>query len=107
MELSPLDNQVFYVLSELAVAHYMLGEYAAALEHAELSMARRPAYIFAHAMKVNALLELGEDAAARQALDRLLAIKPRFSPADLEWQPFADRAWTERLKRGIERAQAA
>lgn len=107
MQLSPLDNQAFYVLSELSVAHYMLGDYAAALDHSEQSMARRPAYIFAHAMKVNALLCLGQEEAAREALDRLLQAKPRFVPDDLDWQPFADRSWTERLKDGIERARAA
>lgn len=107
MELSPLDNQAFYVLSELSVAFFMLGDYAAALDHAEQSMARRPAYIFAHAMKVNALLCLERDEDAREALDRLLQAKPRFVPDDLDWQPFADRSWTQRLKDGIERARAA
>lgn len=104
LRLSPLDTQVFYVLGEMAIAHFMLGDYAEALRHAELSMARRPAYTHAHVMKLNALLRMGRPDEARKARDQLYQVKPGFQLDDMDWQPFADRAWNDELKRGVTEA---
>lgn len=105
LRLSPLDNQVFYVLGEMAIAHFMLEEYPETLHHAELSLARRPAYFFAHVMKIAASVELGRTSDARAALARLYQVKPGFRLDDLDWQPFADRSWTERLKDRVRQAE--
>ena len=79
----------------------MLGDYAEALRHAELSMARRPAYTHAHVMKVNALLRMGRPDEALKAIAVLHHVKPGFRIDDMDWQPFADRKWNDELKRGV------
>lgn len=106
LRLSPLDNQVFYVLGEMAISNFMLGEYRQALDFAELSLARRPAYSFAHATRINCLVAEERRPEARQALDELMRARPTFAPSELDWLPFADRTWTDALKRGLAEAGA-
>lgn len=106
LRLSPLDNQVFYVLGEFAIAHCMLGEFGEAQRHADLSIARRPAYFYAHAVKINALVRNDRHAAAKLALAQLYRARPSFQPEDLDWLPFRDRAWNEFLKQGVALAEA-
>jgi TolB-like protein len=106
LRLSPLDNQVFYVLGEFAVANCMLGEYAEAVRYADLAIARRPAYFFAHVSKINGLIRNNQRAAAQKALQALHKARPGFLPSDLDWLPFAERRWNEFLKEGVAQAEA-
>lgn len=101
LRLSPLDNEVFHMLGELALAYLMCGELDEALRHADLSIARRPAYFYAHIIKINALVLSGRMPAARRALLELRRAKPGFDPDDIDWVPFRDRSWNERLKHAV------
>lgn len=101
LRLSSNDPNIFYALGELALAYTMLGRWTEAIEHAALSLARRPAYWYAHVLKINALIRGGNVAAARVALDELLAAKPNFSRHYLEWLPFVDRTWIDHFVEGL------
>ena len=101
LRLSSNDLQIFYTLTELAVAFSMLGMWARAIEHADHALARRPAYWYAHVIKINALVRTGELAASRDALDELLSVKPNFSIRYVEWLPFVDRKWIDHFTEGL------
>ena len=107
LRLSPLDYHAFYVLGEIAVSHCMMEHWADAVRHADLSITRRPAYFYAHAIKVNALARSGKGEAARKALAALYAAKPSFLPGDLDWLPFRETRWNEFLKEGIALAESS
>ena len=93
------------MLGELALAYLMSGESDEALRHADLSIARRPAYFYAHVLKVNALVASGRMPAARRAVRELRRAKPSFEPGDIDWVPFRDRNWNERLKQAVMEAE--
>ncbi len=105
LRLSPLDNEVFHMLGELALAYLMSGELDEALRHADLSIARRPAYFYAHVLKVNALVASGRMPAARRAMRELRRAKPSFEPTDIDWVPFRDRSWNDRLRQAVIEAE--
>ena len=107
LRLSPLDSQVFYVLGEIAIAHCMLGDYGEAIRHANLAIARRPAYFYAHVCKINALARSDRQEAAARALAVLYRARPGFQPADIDWLPFRDASWNQYLKQGIALAEGA
>jgi TolB-like protein len=97
LRLSANDPNIFYTLGELALAFDMLGQWADAIEHADHALARRPAYWYAHVIKIDALVRSANLVEASAALDELLSVKPGFSARYLDWIPFADRAWISRL----------
>jgi TolB-like protein len=101
MRLSSNDPNLFYSLGELALAYTMLRKWPEAVEHATLSLARRPVYWYAHVMKINALVRSGNAAAASAACDELLVIKPRFSRRYVEWLPFVERRWIDHFIEGL------
>lgn len=105
LRLSPLDHDAFYILGEIAVSHCMMEHWADAVRHADLSIARRPAYVYAHAIKVNALVRSDRAAAARKALAALYGAKPGFLSGDLDWLPFREPLWNSFLKEGIALAE--
>jgi tetratricopeptide (TPR) repeat protein len=99
--LSPNDIHAFFVLGELAMAYGMSGQWAEAIEHADQSLTRRPAYWYAHAVKINALACSGDARAAKRGLDELLTLKPDFTKRYVEWIPFIDQAWNKVLVEGL------
>lgn len=101
LRLSSNDSHTFYSLAELALAYCMLGMWNEAIEHADHSLARRPAYWYAHVIKINSLARKGELSAARDALDELLSVKPNFSRRYVEWLPFVDRTWIDHFMAGL------
>jgi TolB-like protein/predicted Zn-dependent protease len=101
LRLSSNDLQNFYTLTELALAFSMLGMWAKAIEHADHALARRPAYWYAHMIKINALVRTGELSASSDALDELLSVKPNFSIRYVEWLPFVDRKWIDHFIEGL------
>ncbi|UVO54918.1 hypothetical protein [Sphingomonas sp. SUN039] len=107
LRLSPVDGQTFYVLGEIAVSHFMLGNYDRALDYTDLSLARRPGYALAHTIRVNSLVKLGRVSEARLARSELSAVRPHFTSAELDWLPFADSAWNAMLKSGLLTAESA
>jgi TolB-like protein len=101
LRLSPNDIHIFFILGELAMAYLMLGRWTEAIEYADQSLIRRPAYWYAQMVKINALARGGDPPAAAAAFEELRAVRPNFSRRFLEWIPFVDRAWTEYLVEGI------
>jgi tetratricopeptide (TPR) repeat protein len=99
--LSPNDVHIFFIIGELALSHWMLGKHAEAIEYADQSLIRRPAYWYTIAVKINALVGSGDLAAARRAYDELMTVKPDFTPQFIEWTPFIDRTWNRRLADGV------
>ena len=65
--------------------------WAAAIEHADLALARRPAYCYAHVLKINAKVRSGRLPPACAALDELVAVKPNVSRAYVESMTALDR----------------
>ena len=99
--LSPNDFYVFFIIGELALSHWMLGKWAEAIDYADQSLIRRPAYWYALVIKINALVSSGNKKAARRAYEELMTVKPDFTPQFIEWTPFIDRAWNRRLTEGV------
>jgi hypothetical protein len=99
--LSPNDVHVFFIINELAVSYWMLGQWAESIEQADESLMRRPAYWYALVIKINALVGSGDMTAARRAYDELMTVKPDFTPQFIEWTPFIDRSWNRRLADGL------
>jgi TolB-like protein len=106
VRLSPNDQHLFHVLGELAICHYMLGDYAQALDYAEASTLRRPAYWFAHVTKINALVKTGDMESARQAYQALTDVSPHFDHSYIDWVPFCDSSWNTQLKDGLNQVAA-
>ncbi|KIZ44561.1 hypothetical protein OO17_09590 [Rhodopseudomonas palustris] len=104
LRLSSNDPHMFYSLGELAMAYTLLSRWDDAIEHADHALARRPAYWYAHVIKINAVARSGNIAAARLAFDELVAAKPNFSKQYIDWLPFFDRGWIDHLVEGLRMA---
>jgi TolB-like protein len=101
LRLSPNDVHLFFCLAEMAMAFLMLGKWRDAIEHAEHALARRPAYWYAHVVKINALSRSGDAPRAAAAMQELLSVKPNFAVDYLEWIPFLDPNWIGYLSQGL------
>jgi hypothetical protein len=99
--LSPNDIQAFFIIGELAMAHWMLGQHAEAIVEADQSLIRRPAYWYAAVVKINSLVATKNLAEARRTLEELLSVKSDFAPSYLEWIPFIDKRWNQKLADGL------
>lgn len=99
--LSPNDVHSFFFIGELALSHWMLGKWDEAVDHADQSLVRRPAYWYALVIKINALVGAGDLDAARRAYDELKTVTPDFTPSFIDWTPFIDRSWNRRLADGV------
>lgn len=106
LRLSPRDQQKFYMLGELAMAHWMLGDHSEAVSLADQSIMLRPKYWYAHAVRYLALSSRGNADHARQARDDLFRARPNITADDILWLPFKDRdfisTFAERLGLGFE-----
>ncbi len=100
--LSPLEAKKFFTVGSLATAYWMLGRYEEALEHAQTIQLTHPGYVLAHALETASLsaMNRAEDAARSRA--RLLDRKPHLYRQMLDWMPFNDPQWAEKLREGIE-----
>jgi len=107
LRLSPYDTHIFFPLGELALAHCMLGNWDLAVEYANHALARRPAYWYAHAAKINALVRSGDLISARAAFRELNNVKPNFRLGYLDWIPFLDRSWNEYFAAGVGQVEDA
>jgi hypothetical protein len=97
----PNDQQLFFFQGELAISHLMLGSFTQALVHAEAALVRRPAYWFAHVMRINALVRMGQSVEASHALAELCQPAQKFRTEMIDWIPFIDRHWNDFLKEGL------
>lgn len=103
LRLNSNDLHDFYTLAELALSFTLLGRWSEAIEHAHHAIARRPAYWYAHMIRINALSRAGELDAARDSLTELLRVKPNFSRLYVDWLPFVDRSWNDHFVEGLKR----
>lgn len=104
LALNPQDTQIFCVMAERGMVRLMLGDMEDAIESAELALLRRPAYWFAHLVKICALVQQGRLADARAARVELQRAKPSFSTDHVEWLPFTHSKWPDLLRRGLQAA---
>ena len=95
------EHHAYYVYGEIAIVHAMLEQWDEAIEAADQAIMRRMGYWYAHVVKVHALVSCGDLTGASAALAALHAAKPSFTMALIDWLPFADREWPERLKRSL------
>jgi TolB-like protein/Flp pilus assembly protein TadD len=107
VRLSPNDQHLFHVLGELAISHYMLGNFEKAIDFSDASTLRRPAYWFAHVIKVNAYRRLGQLDVAKDAYATLLDVSSHFDQHFIDWVPFCDRRWNRELKEGLNQASSS
>ncbi|MGJ4924815.1 hypothetical protein ACQR1H_31190 [Bradyrhizobium sp. HKCCYLRH2015] len=103
LRLNSNDLHDFYTLAELALSFTLLDRWSDAIEHAHHAIARRPAYWYAHMIRINAMSRAGELDAARDALRELLRVKPNFSRRYIDWLPFVDRRWNDHFLEGLKR----
>lgn len=101
LRLNPLEMQNFHQYGELALAALMLGDYSHAVIEADAALARRAGYLYAHALKIAARWLAGDPAGARDAARALLRLRPGYDPVVLEWLPFRDRGWNQRLRGAV------
>ncbi|HYC96423.1 hypothetical protein [Brevundimonas sp.] len=98
------EQYIYYVLTEIGMARAMLEQWDAAIEAVEQSTVRRPAYWYAGVVKIYAHYRRGDMAAAAAALTALRAAKPSFRPEFIDWLPFVERKWPDRLKTSLSMA---
>lgn len=100
--LSPFDVHLFFVLGELAMRSSLLGNYSEAVAYADLAIVRREQYWYAHMVKIDALLQVGDRHQAAAASDELRRLRPRFSSNYIDWIPFEDRALNRRFAESVD-----
>jgi TolB-like protein len=104
--LSPFDVHLFFILGELAMMCSLLSEYREAIGYADLAIVRREQYWYAHMVKIDALLKLGERQQAEVAFEELRTLKPRFSSTYVDWIPFEDRSLNHRFAESVSSVSA-
>jgi tetratricopeptide (TPR) repeat protein len=100
--LAPLDAKRFFAQGELGTAYWMLGRYEESLAIAQNIQGTHPNYVLAHVLETASYSAMGCLGDARVARAQLLDEKPHLYRAMLDWIPFHDRAWIEKLRNGIE-----
>lgn len=96
----------FYVMSEIAMARAMLGQWRSAIDAADQSISRRPHYWYAHVIKIYSLMASGETRSAHHARNALHRAHPTFTVDFIGWLPFADSRWNDELCAALDAAAA-
>lgn len=104
MRLNPHDLYLFHLLGELAVAHYMLGNWDTAIGWCDGSLSLRPGYWYPRVIKAGALARSGQAAEAAAAVAELESCSPGFRPEHVRWLPFLDDRWHRYLLEGLKLA---
>jgi TolB-like protein len=99
--LSPFDVHLFFVLGELAMRSSLLGDYREAIAYADLAIVRREQYWYAHMVKIDALVRLGEKQQAKAAFEELTIARPGFTIEYIDWIPFEDRSVNHRFVESV------
>lgn len=99
--LSPFDTHLFFVLGELAMRSSLLGDYREAIAYADLAIVRREQYWYAHMVKIEALVRLGEKQQAEAAFEELKIARPGFTIKYIDWIPFEDRSVNHRFAEAV------
>lgn len=99
------EHHAHHVYGEKAMVHAMLEQWDAALATAERAMMHRLGYWYPHVIKVHALVGSGDLRAAAEARAQLQLAKSSFTPEFIDWLPFLDRQWPDRLKESLRKAE--
>jgi TolB-like protein len=99
--LSPFDVHLFFVLGELAMRSSLLENYREAIAYADLAIVRREQYWYAHMIKIDALVRLGEKQQAKAAFEELKIARPGFTIEYIDWIPFEDRSVNHRFVEAV------
>lgn len=99
--LAPLDPKRFHTIGQLATVLWMLGRCEEALDKTIDIQTTHPGYVLAHVIETACLVELGRSAEASRARQRIVRGKSAKYRAMLDWMPFADAGWNERLRHAI------
>ncbi len=97
IRLSPHHPQRFCFEGETALAALLAGDLSVALQHADHALLLRPAYWYAHMIKVLALHRMGRPDAVARAKRELYEFEPRFNRSYINWLPFSDRSLNARM----------
>lgn len=100
--LAPLDAKRFFPLGELAMAYWMLERHDDAIELAQQIQATHPGYVLAHIIETAAQHSAGRFGEAAQARAKMLDRKPAIYRAVLDWLPFREKKWSEKLRQAVE-----
>ena len=92
---NPLDPSIFFRFSGLALAHYMAGRYATAIEWAERAIHRMPRWYFAHFVLAASYVALDHQEDATKAVIFCQKVLPDICVNDLGRVPLKD---TDKLK---------
>ncbi|MDX1513153.1 MAG: tetratricopeptide repeat protein [Gammaproteobacteria bacterium] len=105
LRLDPSYRNRAALLGDFALSHLLLGNYEAALDFAEQSVAAMPEYARGLHRLAAILGHLGRKDDARSARDNLLKLQPDFSKAYIEsTYPFREQRDLERLLTGLRKA---
>ncbi|WP_276121425.1 adenylate/guanylate cyclase domain-containing protein [Pararhizobium qamdonense] len=92
IRLSPFEPYLFHNLGELAAAHTIDGNWPAAIEAANRSLALAPNYFYASYLKAGALARSEHFPEARHEAKLFRTRHPEFERRWIEWIPFKDRS---------------
>lgn len=104
LRLSPGDAFAFHTLGELATSYCMINRWPEAVDVAEQSLIRRPAYWLAHVIKINALWRSGDERGLAVATQDMKRACPGFTQESIDWLPFEDSRWNAFFREGLRRA---
>lgn len=92
IRLSPFEPYLFHNLGELAAAHTIDGNWPAAIDAANRSLALAPNYFYASYLKAGALARSEQFPEARHEAKLFRTRHPEFERRWIEWIPFKDRS---------------
>ncbi len=93
IRLSPLDRNIFFLHSNLCLAHYSNGNYVEAVRWARLCESENPRFSSGYRLLAASLVATGDLDQARMASSRMLQLEPRFNLTEYTRtrQPFRDQ----------------
>lgn len=101
---NPLDPSIFFRFSGLALAHYMAGRYATAIEWAERAIHRMPRWYFAHFVLAASYVALDHQEDATIAVISCQKVLPDICVNDLDRVPLKDNDKMNELRARLFRA---
>lgn len=101
---NPLDPSIFFRFSGLALAHYMAGRYATAIEWAEHAIHRMPRWYFAHFVLAASHVALDHQEDAANAVKSCQDVLPEIGAKDLDRVPLKDAGKLNELRARLFRA---
>ncbi|MCV0405374.1 MAG: hypothetical protein K5872_04000 [Rhizobiaceae bacterium] len=100
--LSPNDQHLFVNFGELGMVSLMLGDPKGAIDYAAHSLMLRPAYWYAHLVKINGWKEIGDVAQHGRALEAYAAVGGSPTDRHFDWLPFVEAHWPAKLRAGMQ-----